>query len=129
HFGKGIVATPNDFGRMGEAPSHPELLDWLATTFVESGWSVKAIHRLILTSQAYQQSSSFTDPGNMKTDPENRYLWKMPLQRLEGEIVRDSILAVSGALNLKAGGPGIFPEVDRGIIDASPMETSQYQRW
>jgi Protein of unknown function (DUF1553)/Protein of unknown function (DUF1549)/Planctomycete cytochrome C len=131
HFGKGLVGTPNDFGRMGEAPSHPELLDWLATEFVRQGWSIKAMHRLMLTSRTYQQSSTFTDAANLKKDPENRLLWKMRLHRLEGEIIRDSILAVSGALNLKAGGPGIFPEVDAGLIESSPKEAAQllYQRW
>ena len=97
HFGKGIVETPNDFGRMGAAPSHPELLDWLATEFVRQGWSVKAMHRLMLTSSTYQQASKFTNVVDEKKDPQNQLLWKMPLQRLEGEIIRDSILAVSGA--------------------------------
>jgi hypothetical protein len=104
HFGKGIVETPNDFGRMGAAPSHPELLDWLATEFVRQGWSVKAMHRLMLTSSTYQQASNFTNVVDEKKDPQNQFLWKMPLQRLEGEIIRDSILAVSGALNLKVRG-------------------------
>jgi Protein of unknown function (DUF1553)/Protein of unknown function (DUF1549)/Planctomycete cytochrome C len=131
HFGRGLVGTPNDFGKMGDTPSHPELLDWLANEFVRQGCSIKAMHRLIVTSRTYQQDSSFSDPGNSKKDPENRLLWKMPLQRLEGEIVRDAILAVSGALNLKAGGPGVFPEVDRGLIESSPKESPQllYQRW
>ena len=131
HFGKGIVETPNDFGRMGAAPSHPELLDWLATEFVRQGWSVKAMHRLMLTSSTYQQASNFTNVVDEKKDPQNQFLWKMPLQRLEGEIIRDSILAVSGALNLKAGGPGIFPEVDPGLIEGSPKENALflYQRW
>lgn len=131
HFGRGIVDTPNDFGRMGDPPSHPELLDWLASEFVGQGWSIKAMHRLILTSSTYQQASSFPHAENLKKDPQNRLLWRMPLQRLEGEIIRDSILAVSGSLNLKMGGPGIFPEVDPGLIEASPKESAQlfYQRW
>jgi cytochrome c553 len=129
HFGKGIVETPNDFGRMGAAPSHPQLLDWLATEFVRQGWSVKAMHRLMLASSTYQQVSNFTSVVNQKKDPQNQQLWKMPLQRLQGEMIRDSILAVSGALNLKAGGPGVFPEVDPGLIEGSPAETGQYQRW
>jgi hypothetical protein len=131
HFGRGLVGTPNDFGKMGETPSHPELLEWLATELVRQGWSLKAMHRLMVTSRTYQQASSFGDPDNLKKDPENRLLWKMPLQRLEGEIIRDAILAVSGGLNLKAGGPGIFPEVDRGLIESSPMASPQllYQRW
>ncbi len=129
HFGRGIVDTPNDFGRMGSAPSHPELFDWLATEFVRQGWSIKAMHRLILTSNTYRQASNFTSAVNQKKDPQNQLLWKMPLQRLEGEIIRDSILAVSGGLNLKVGGPGVFPEVDPGLIAGSPAETGQYQRW
>jgi hypothetical protein len=116
HFGKGIVETPNDFGRMGAAPTHPELLDWLATEFVRHGWSVKAMHRLMLTSSTYQQASDFTSAVNQKKDPQNQLLWKMPLQRVEGEIIRDSMLAVSGGLNLKSGGPSVFPEVDPGLI-------------
>jgi hypothetical protein len=116
HFGKGIVETPNDFGRMGAAPTHPELLDWLATEFVRQGWSVKAMHRLMLTSSTYQQASDFTSVVNQKKDPQNQLLWKMPLQRVEGEIIRDSMLAVSGGLNLKSGGPSVFPEVDPGLI-------------
>jgi hypothetical protein len=131
HFGKGIVETPNDFGRMGAAPSHPELLDWLATEFVRQGWSAKAMHRLILTTSTYQQASNVISVINQKADPQNQLLWKMPLQRLEGEIIRDSILAVSGTLDLKAGGPGIYPEVDPGLIEGSPQENVRflYQRW
>jgi hypothetical protein len=124
HFGKGLVGTPNDFGHMGERPSHPDLLDWLATEFIRQGWSVKAMHRLILTSRAYRQASAFESPENAKIDPENRYLWHMPLQRIEGEIIRDSILAVSGALSLKMGGPGVFPEVDSEVLKGAA-----YQRW
>jgi len=116
HFGKGIVETPNDFGRMGAVPTHPELLDWLATEFVRQGWSVKAMHRLMLTSSTYQQASDFTSALNQKKDPQNQLLWKMPMQRVEGEIIRDSMLAVSGGLNLKSGGPSVFPEVDPGLI-------------
>ncbi|MBM3801686.1 MAG: DUF1553 domain-containing protein [Acidimicrobiia bacterium] len=131
HFGKGIVETPNDFGRMGAAPTHPALLDWLATEFVRRGWSIKAMHRLMLASSTYQQVSNFASATNHKKEPQNQLLWKMPLQRLEGEIIRDSILAVSGALNPKAGGPGIFPEVDLGLIEGFPKESAQflYQRW
>lgn len=116
HFGKGIVETPNDFGRMGAAPTHPELLDWLATEFVRRGWSVKAMHRLMLMSSTYQQASDVANPTNEKKDSQNQFLWKMPLRRLEGEIIRDSMLAVSGGLYLKPGGPGVFPEVDPGLI-------------
>lgn len=131
HFGKGLVGTLNDFGRMGEAPTHPELLDWLATELIRQGWSIKALQRLILTSSTYQQSSTSINPENQDKDPENRLLWKMRLRRLEGEMIRDAVLFVSGSLNLKVGGPGIFPEVDSGRIESSPKEAAQllYQRW
>ena len=128
HFGRGIVTTPNNFGKTGEPPTHPALLDWLAAEFIDRGWSVKAIHRLIIKSRAYRQASAFTSEVNQRVDPGNRMLWKMPLIRLEGEIIRDSVLAVSGALNREAGGPAVFPEVDAGIIDSSP-KGGDYQRW
>ena len=124
HFGRGLVGTPNDFGHMGERPSNLELLDWLATEFVRRGWSVKSMHRLILTSRTWQQAAGWPNAETAAIDPENRYLWKMPLLRLEGEIVRDNILSVAGSLNLKAGGPGVFPEVDAEILKGAA-----YQRW
>ena len=124
HFGRGIVGTPNDFGHMGDRPTNPELLDWLATEFVRRGWSIKAMHRLILMSRTYQEASEFSDAEDEKIDPEDRYLWRKPLQRLEGEAIRDAILASSGSLNLKPGGPGVFPEVD-----AEVLRGSAYQRW
>jgi hypothetical protein len=114
HFGRGIVSTPSDFGVKGDRPSHPALLDWLAREFVKNGWSIKKMHRLIITSSAYQQSSRF-DELAAKTDPEERLLWRFPRQRLEGEEVRDAALAVSGLLNLKMGGPSIFPELPPGM--------------
>ena len=112
-------------------PTHPELLDWLATELVAKGWSIKSMHRLILSSSTYQQSSNYSNPVNQEKDPENRLLWKMHIKRLEGEIIRDAVLAVSGSLNLKVGGPGIFPEVDSGRIESSPKEAAHllYQRW
>jgi hypothetical protein len=105
YFGRGIVATPDNFGRSGAAPTHPELLDWLATEFVRSGWKLKTLHRLILTSRAYRQSSRVADPPTI--DPENLLLWRMPLRRLESEIIRDSALAVSGRLDRSIGGPPV----------------------
>ena len=106
HFGEGIVTTPADFGVSGKPPSHPELLDWLAAEFVSSGWSMKHLHRLMLTSKAYRMRSS-AEPGgaNEKSDPGNRYLWRMNLRRMEAEAVRDSILAVAGTLDPSMGGP------------------------
>ncbi|MFO0501063.1 MAG: DUF1553 domain-containing protein [Acidobacteriota bacterium] len=110
HFGKGIVATPNDFGRQGEEPTHPELLDWLAAEFVESGWSLKKLHRMILLSETYQLSSEAHE-GNLKIDANNRYLWRMNRQRLDAETLRDAVLAVSGELNLKMGGRPVVPRL------------------
>jgi hypothetical protein len=124
HFGKGLVGTPNDFGHMSERSVNQPLLDWLATEFVRQGWSIKTMQRLILNSHTYQQSSQFESEANRKIDPQNRYLWKMPLNRLEGEAIRDSILAVSGGLNPKPGGPGVFPEVDPEVLKGAA-----YQRW
>ena len=116
HFGKGLVETSNNFGKMGKRPTHPELLDWLATYFVEHGWSVKAMHRLIMGSAAYQRASRPANPNALaKTDPENRLLSYFPPRRLTAEELRDSILAVSGELNLKAGGPGSFPEINEDV--------------
>ena len=122
HFGEGIVRTPNNFGKMGEAPTHPELLDWLATEFVRQGWSVKAMQRLILNSEAYQRSSDDV-AANLKADGENRYFWRMPRRRIEGEGIRDAILAVSGNLDLKTGGPAIHPFIDPSLYQASSKRT------
>jgi len=125
HFGRGIVTTPSNFGRMGTLPSHPELLDWLATEFVREGWSVKKIHRLILTSSTYRMASEFYRPGNTEKDSQNVYLWRFPLRRLEGEIIRDIILSASGQLNLEAGGPPFFPAIPR----AAREEAARVGRW
>jgi hypothetical protein len=104
HFGRGLVATPGDFGILGEKPSHPELLDWLASEFVDSGWSLKHIHRLILTSRAYRQSSQRREELDA-IDPENRLLGRMSVRRLEAETIRDALLAVAGQLSDKQYGP------------------------
>jgi hypothetical protein len=144
HFGRGLVATESDFGNAGEPPSHPQLLDWLAAYLVDGeserrrdgvsgrAWSLKRVHRLIMTSKAYRQASSSGPEARqaaMKVDPDNRLLWRMPRRRLEGETIRDAILAVSGNLNLKMGGPSIFPELPRGVgtrggwpVTADPRE-------
>ncbi len=106
HFGRGIVATPNNFGKLGERPTHPELLDTLAVRFVESGWSVKWLHREIMLSAAYQLSS-VNEPGNAARDPENQYLWRMSPSRLDVEAWRDALLAVSGRLDRTIGGPSL----------------------
>lgn len=107
HFGQGLVATPNDFGRMGARPTHPELLDWLAVTFRDGGQSFKDLHRLMVTSSVYRQASQ-SHEANTAIDGNNRYLWRMNRRRLTAEEIRDSILAVSGALNLERGGPGFY---------------------
>jgi hypothetical protein len=103
HFGAGLVRTPSDYGRRGDPPTHPELLDYLAVKFVESGWSLKKLHRLIMTSAAYRQSSTDNEAAR-KLDPENLLMWRMNRRRLEIESVRDSMLAVAGRLDLTAGG-------------------------
>jgi hypothetical protein len=106
HFGHGIVETPNDFGHMGAQPTHPELLDWLAYWFLENGESLKKLHRLILTSATYRQSSA-SNPQGVKLDADNRYLWRMNRTRLDAESIHDSMLFVSGRLDLTMGGPAL----------------------
>ncbi len=115
NFGKGIVATPGDFGRMGSRPSHPELLDYLSATFVENGWSIKKIQRQILLSNTYQQSAD-PQPKAAEEDPDNKLLSHWPRRRLEAEAIRDSMLFTSGLLNTKMGGPGVFPPVPAGTL-------------
>lgn len=108
-FGRGLVRTQEDFGYQGELPTHPELLDWLATTFVnDDKWSLKRLHRRMVTSQAYRQSSQVT-PESITRDPDNRYLSHGPRFRMDGEIIRDSALAVAGLLSPKMGGPSVYP--------------------
>jgi hypothetical protein len=117
HFGRGIVYTANDFGRMGTRPSHPELLDWLANRFVEGGWKMKPIHRLILMSSAYQQSgTSPIERIAAEKDPENALLWKFSRRRLAAEEIRDAMLAVSGKLNPKIGGPSVMLPIEKELI-------------
>ena len=110
HFGEGLVSTPEDFGALGSAPSHPELLDWLAREFVDSGWDVKHLHRLIVLSAAYRQSSAVSAEElarGQEVDPENRLFWRQRIRRLEGESVRDALLSVAGRLELRMYGPGV----------------------
>jgi mono/diheme cytochrome c family protein len=118
HFGRGLVDTPNDFGRNGSLPTHPELLDWLAVEFQGGGGSFKALHRLVLLSNTYRQSSR-NGPAAAKLDADNRYLWRMNRQRLDAESLRDAVLAVSGKLDLRPGGPGF--ELFRFKDDHSPF--------
>jgi hypothetical protein len=116
HFGQGLVATTSDFGVMGDAPSHPELLDWLASELVASGWRLKPLHRLIVLSQTYQRSSRF-DLAAAQVDPTNALLWRWSQRRLEAEVVRDAILAVSGGLNPRMAGPSFYPTLPREVLE------------
>ena len=123
HFGKGIVRTTNDFGSQGDLPSHPKLLDWLAAEFVNRGWSIKSMHRLIMLSEAYQRDSRFTTMKHRQKDFDNRYLWRMNRRRLEGETIWDSIHTVAGNLNLKMGGRAAIPplsEVEMSSLRHKP---------
>jgi hypothetical protein len=113
-FGTGLVKTSEDFGTRGELPSHPELLDWLATEFIRTGWDVRAMQRLIVTSETYRQSSRAT-PAALEKDPENRLLARGPRFRLAAETIRDNALAASGLLNAKIGGPPVFPYQPPGL--------------
>ncbi len=124
HFGRGIVPTPSNFGKMGMGPSHPELLDWLATEFIRQGWSIKQMHRLIMNSETYKMASSYSQAINLEKDPTNVYLWRFPLRRLEAEAIRDAILSASGQINLQAGGEPFFP-----AIPASVRESYRQGKW
>ena len=117
HFGEGIVRTVSDFGRRGEPPSHPELLEWLTNEFIRGGWSVKHLHRLILKSAVYQQASVH-DEKMSAIDPENRLLWRRRPLRLESEILRDSMLAVAGTLNPAMFGPSFKPPIPAEALQA-----------
>ena len=116
HFGKGIAADSNNFGKMGRKPTHPELLDWLASEFIRSRWSVKSIHRMILLSEAYRRASAHPESKMVASvDPANDYLSYFPPRRIEAEVLRDSILAVSAQLSADAGGPGTFPQINEDV--------------
>ena len=116
HFGSGIVSTPNDFGRMGAEPTHPELLDWLATELVRRGWSLKSMHRLIMASDAYKRTSQFSDPAAAAADPSNLYLWRMNRRRLEAEALWDALHAAAGTLNRQLGGRSFCPTPEEGDL-------------
>ncbi|MCX6598739.1 MAG: PSD1 and planctomycete cytochrome C domain-containing protein [Acidobacteria bacterium] len=118
HFGEGLVRTPSDFGIMGDKPTHPELLDWLTTWFIDNGWSVKKLHRLILASNTYRMGRE-ANAAYMAADPENRLLWHLPYKRLEVEAILDSTLAVSGQLNPTMYGPSMYPHVPEGALAGS----------
>ncbi len=127
HFGTGLVKTVEDFGQQGEWPSHPELLDWLATEFVRTGWDMKAMHRLIVTSAAYRQSSDST-PALTQRDPENRLIARGPRYRLPAEVIRDSALHTAGLLHERLGGPSVKPYQPEGLWNEISMQDTNYDR-
>ncbi len=133
HFGRGIVATASDFGTMGAEPSHPELLDWLACELPARGWSLKALHRLMVTSAAYRQSSH-ASPEALAADPENELLSRYRRTRLDGEAIRDALLAVSGTLSATMGGKPVLPKLPdelvqlRAINSLWPISDHEEQR-
>ncbi|WDQ16478.1 DUF1549 and DUF1553 domain-containing protein [Rhodopirellula sp. P2] len=126
HFGAGLSSTPSDFGVMGSEPSHPELLDWLALSFVQTGWSLKSLHRMIVTSATYRQRSRLADDATesetlawgeaQKADPQAQLLSRYPRWRLEGEAIRDAMLVASGQINWKSGGPGVRPPLPQELV-------------
>ncbi|MEJ7592216.1 MAG: DUF1553 domain-containing protein [Planctomycetaceae bacterium] len=117
HFGEGLVRSPDNFGRLGEKPSHPELLDWLAIRFVDDGWSIKSLHRLILNSAVWQQTTELNQAA-AAIDPENRLLWRMNRRRLEAEAIRDSLLAIGGGLDTTMGGT-LLPTENRKYVTST----------
>jgi len=132
HFGQGIVPSTDNFGLLGGRPSHPELLDWLARTFIESGWSIKDLHRLLMKSKAYQQASnvsfSTADQADPRVvDPENRLLWRANIERLEAEEIRDAMLAISGWLNLEIGGKTIPLHNKQFVFNHTSKDATTYE--
>ena len=126
HFGRGIVATPSDFGALSGGPSHPELLDWLAVQFIKHKWSIKAMHRLIVTSRTYRQRSVHDNPAAQRADPDNKLVWRFRRRRLEAEAVRDAVLVVSGRLNPEQFGLPIFPPLPNGIEESVKWNQSKW---
>lgn len=132
HFGRGIVATPSDFGVRGEAPSHPELLDWLASELVANDWKLKSIHRLMVTSATYRQASRMPAASmkeQARDDPENSFLWRMNRRRMDAEGLRDAMLFASGELNDKAGGPGVRAGIEKEVEDLIFTEAEVVDLW
>jgi hypothetical protein len=120
HFGRGIVRSPNNFGTQGDKPTHPELLDYLATEFMDRSWRLKALHRLIMTSQAYQMSSA-PNEAILKADPTNQLFWRFDMRRLSAEELRDTILMLAGTLNRKMYGPGVYPLMPAEVLAGQSM--------
>ena len=118
HFGRGIVSTANDFGRMGQKPSHPDMLDYLANQFIAGGWKIKPLHKILVMSNVYRQSShSPIAKAAEEVDPENRLLWRYDRRRLEAEELRDAMLSAGGLLSLKMGGPGVIVPVEKDLVN------------
>ena len=128
HFGRGIVKTTTDFGRAGVPPTNPALLDWLAAEFCQSGWSVKKMHRLIMLSSSYQMSARIENLRASAIDPANDLLWRQNLRRLEAESIRDSILSVSGQINLEMGGRGFFPHLGGEVLAGASRPGLDWQK-
>ncbi|HVS35199.1 MAG TPA: DUF1549 and DUF1553 domain-containing protein [Gemmataceae bacterium] len=129
HFGRGIVATPDDFGVHGDSPTHPELLDWLAVELVEHGWSLKHVHRLMVLSNAYRQDSRPGDADGKRIDPENHLLWRMNRRRLDAEALRDGVLATAGTLNPAVGGPMVRTPLEPEVYDRLFSESEPDNLW
>lgn len=136
HFGAGLVRTPDDFGRTGTKPTHPELLDYLASELIRGGWSIKSLHKTILLSEAYQMSSKANQPEALAKDEGNFLWWRQNLRRVEAEVIRDTLLSASGSLNLKMGGPSVYPSLPsevhgtqdssgKGWADSPPEEQNR----
>ena len=115
HFGRGIVRSTSNFGKLGDRPTHPKLLDWLAGEFINSGWNIKALHKRIMLSQTYQLSSKGSEAG-LRIDPNNDLMWRFDMRRLTAEEIRDSVLYLTGHLNEKMGGPSIYTKVPRDVL-------------
>ena len=123
HFGRGIVRSTNDFGQLGTPPTHPELLDWLASEFTTSGWRLKAMHKLIMTSNAYRMSAQ-NNTRCAQQDANNNLFWRFDMRRLTAEEIRDTVLWITGKLNLKMGGPSVFPELPKEVLATSSRPRS-----
>ncbi len=115
HFGRGLVGSANDFGKLGELPTHPKLLDWLATIWCAGGWHLKRMHKLLMLSTTYRLSSRASEAG-LKLDPANTLHWRFDMRRLSAEEVRDSILSAAGLLDLRLGGPSVYPPIPREVL-------------
>jgi hypothetical protein len=129
HFGRGIVGTPSDFGVRGEEPTHPELLDWLACELVAHAWALKPLHRLMVTSATYRQTSRSVNRAGHAADPENTLLWRMNRRRLDAEALRDAMLAASDELNPRAGGPGVLAPIEKEVEDLIFTEAEVVDLW